>query len=92
MDAPVKRARLLGEARIPAVPRGLEAMADAARELTDSVRAAAERAPIGARPYLEAAEKHLVLAVSSILIAGLAEPDEQPGETARFPATSPRDG
>jgi hypothetical protein len=80
VDPAVRRARLLGEARVPAVPRGLESMADAARALIDNVRETQDRAPVGARAYLADAEKHLLLAVSSIMIAGLAEPDEPRGQ------------
>jgi hypothetical protein len=77
--AVMRRARLLGEARVPAVPQDLEAMANTARQLVDNVREAQDRAPLGARAYLADAEKHLLLVVSSIMIAGLAEPDPPPG-------------
>lgn len=47
------------------------------READEGVRRVLEAAPAGARPYLVAAERYLLLAVSSLSIAQLAEGDPE---------------
>lgn len=75
------RARLLqASAALPTPPQIAE-LIEQARDLVDAVQrlqAPDAGLPSAARPYLVAAEKQLLLAGASLMIATLAERDAQP--------------
>jgi hypothetical protein len=76
-------------------PHTIEALLEQARDVVEGVRWIRDGAvPAGARPYLAAAEKQLMLAVSSLAIAMLceSESEERPRAASPHSETAPRDG
>lgn len=71
---------------------GRERLAERARELVEGVERALEVAPAGARPYLHQAQKYLALAVSSLAIAGLVEPERYEAPAGATTPKPPQDG
>jgi hypothetical protein len=87
------RSRLLRLPELAQAPApDLDALLDQARMLAEGIRRARDVEPGGRRTYLDMAERQLTLAVSSLAIAMLVEPDEYPRAVSPHSEKARRDG